>query len=128
LNREVFKEGWFLTGDIGKIDPDDHLYITGRKSTFINVAGLKVDPFEIERVLLSRSDIKECAVVGVMDQKSLEEKIKVYIVPEKKLSAIDIRQFSRERLAEYKVPREIEFVDELPKSPTGKVLLKYLIK
>jgi long-chain acyl-CoA synthetase len=128
LNRQIFRNGWFYTGDIGKTDADNHLYITGRKSTFINVGGLKVDPFEIERALLSHKDIKECAVVGILDQKNHEEKIKAYIVPENQISAQEVRAYSLERLADYKVPKEIEFVAELPKSATGKVLLKYLIK
>ena len=126
INKRVFRDGCFFTGDVGWMDPGNNLYITGRKSSFINVAGLKVDPSEIERVLLSNSSVRECAVVGVPG-KSCGEIIKAYVTAEGKVSIKELAKYCRERLADYKVPREIEFIVELPKSPTGKILRKYLI-
>ncbi|MCP4153819.1 MAG: long-chain fatty acid--CoA ligase, partial [bacterium] len=128
LNTRKFKDQWYYTGDIGHLDEEENLYITGRKSNFINVAGLKVDPFQVEQVLAAHNNIKECAVVGIMDEKKLEEKIKCYVVTEKDMTVQDVRKVCIEKLADYKVPREVEFVAQLPRSATGKVQLKYLIK
>lgn len=126
LNSRVFCNAGYLTGDIGCIDAMGHLYITGRRSTFINVAGLKVDPFEVESVLLSNSCVRECSVVGVPDRNS-GEIVRAYVVLDKDINMKDLRNYCKERLADYKVPREIEFCAALPKSPTGKVLRKYLV-
>ncbi|MCP4149440.1 MAG: long-chain fatty acid--CoA ligase, partial [bacterium] len=76
LNPGTFKNQWYYTGDIGHLDDEHNLYLTGRKSNFINVAGLKVDPFQVEQILLAHENIKECAVVGIMDEKKREERIK----------------------------------------------------
>lgn len=127
LNKQKFKNGWYLTGDIGYMDANGNIFITGRKSFFINVAGLKVDPFEVERMLLSNRCIKECAVVGKEDKTTNREIVKAFVVLEQEIDVKDIKGFCKEKLADYKVPREIEFVKELPKSPTGKILKKYLI-
>jgi long-chain acyl-CoA synthetase len=127
LNREQFREGWYFTKDIGRMDADGNVYITGRKSSFVNVAGLKVDPFEVERVLLSMDHIKECAVVGREDKRNSSEIVKAFVVIEKEIQVNDIKKFCKEKLADYKVPREIEVVEELPRSATGKILKKYLI-
>jgi long-chain acyl-CoA synthetase len=125
LNREVFNDGWFFTGDVGKLDDEGNLYVVGRKSSFINVAGLKVDPSEVENVLVLNDAVVECAVVGVPRQ-GVGETVKAYMVLQKDISRREIWSFCRERLADHKVPREIEFVPELPRSPTGKILKKYL--
>ncbi|MGD2084785.1 MAG: class I adenylate-forming enzyme family protein [Candidatus Aminicenantes bacterium] len=133
LNQEKFKEGWYYTGDIGWMDANDHIFITGRKIAFINVAGLKVDPFEVEGILLSIKGIKECAVVGKQDKTKHREMVKAFVVAdedkkqEKQLAVENIKKSCKDKLANYKVPEEIEFVDQLPKSPTGKILMKYLL-
>lgn len=127
LNKQKFKNGWYFTGDIGYMDANGNFFITGRKSFFINVGGLKVDPFEVEQVLSSNPCIKECAVVGNEDKTTNREIVKAFVVPEQEIDIKDIKRFCKEKLADYKVPRVIEFVKELPKSPTGKILKKYLI-
>jgi long-chain acyl-CoA synthetase len=127
LNKQKFKDGWYFTGDIGRMDTNGNIFITGRKIAFINVAGLKVDPFEVEGVLLSIDAIKECAVVGKEDKTTNREIVKAFVVVEKEIDVKDIKGLCKERLADYKVPRDIEFVKELPKSPTGKILVKYLL-
>lgn len=124
--KSAFKDGWYFTGDIGKFDNQGNLEITGRKSFFINVAGLKVDPFEVEQTIASFDQVKECAVVGIKT-KNNSEIIRAYLVTGITLNSEIIVKYCKERLADFKVPREIVFVEELPKSPTGKVLKKYLI-
>lgn len=127
LNKEKFRNGWYFTGDIGRMDAHGNIFITGRKIAFINVAGLKVDPFEVEEVLKSYHTVKECVVVGKLDKRSNQEIVKAFIVSKKTIPAKEIINYCKKRLADYKVPREIQFVKELPKSPTGKILMKYLI-
>jgi long-chain acyl-CoA synthetase len=129
LNNEKFRDGWYFTGDIGRMDSNGNIYITGRKIAFINVAGLKVDPFEVEGALLSIDAIKECAVVGKQDETKHREIVKAFVVidKEKEITVKNVKKACKERLADYKVPQEIEFVNELPKSPTGKILMKYLL-
>ena len=126
LNRATFRDGWFHTGDVGHFDDAGRLYITGRKSTFINVAGLKVDPFEVERALLASPKVRECAVVGT-PHPDCGEAVKAFVVPRDDVSRSELLALCRGHLAAYKVPRELVFLDELPRSPTGKVLRKYLI-
>jgi len=126
MSRTVFRGGWYFTGDLGCLDAAGNLTITGRKSSFINVAGLKVDPFDVELVLASNPVVKECAVVGA-PHKDCGEVVKAYLVLNETADPHEIALFCKKVLADYKVPREIVFVDELPKSPTGKVLKKYLV-
>ena len=128
LNQQAFRDGMFFTGDLGKIDAEGRLYITGRKKILIDTGGRKVDPIEIEDVLVSHSKIKEAVVVGVKGPFA-GEIVKAVIVlknaqdcPEQ-----EITSYCKERLAEFKVPKIIEFRDEIPKSPLGKILRKALV-
>lgn len=124
-SEQVIKDGWLYTGDVGKLDNNGNLYITGRKSAFINVAGLKVDPFEVEAAINQHPDITECAVVGI-EHPHNGEAVKAYVVCQDEISPADLRRFCKERLAEYKIPQDIAMIDQLPRNPTGKVLKKYL--
>jgi long-chain acyl-CoA synthetase len=128
LNQQAFKDGGFLTGDLGKIDETGHVYITGRKKILIDTGGRKVDPIEIEDVLLTHTRIKEAVVVGVKGAHA-GEIIKAVIVAEdlEQLVEQEIFVYCKQRLAEFKVPKIIEFRDEIPKSPLGKVLRKALV-
>lgn len=121
LSRKVFKDGWCYTGDLGKRDKNGYLYITGRRKNIINVAGLKVDPLEIEGLLLSFSKVKEVALIGVEDE-SLGEIVKAIVVLKEKSTEKEILDFCRGKLADYKIPRQIEFRDALPKNSMGKIL------
>lgn len=125
--RQCFKAGWFFTGDLGHLDEHGDLFITGRKKLLINVAGFKVDPLEVEAVLTRHPAVSEAVVVGVA-QGALGEKIKAVLVLREghSCSEREISGFIAERLADYKVPKWIEFVTEIPRSPLGKVLRKYL--
>ncbi|HEY9771467.1 MAG TPA: AMP-binding protein [Coleofasciculaceae cyanobacterium] len=128
LNQQTFKDRAFFTGDLGKIDESGHLYITGRKKILIDTGGRKVDPIEIEDVLITHANIKEAVVVGVKGFFA-GEIIKAVIVTEgsQQCDAKEISAYCKARLAEFKVPRIIEFREEIPKSPLGKILRKALV-
>lgn len=121
-------DGWLKTGDMAKIDSNGKIYIVDRKKDLIIVSGFNVYPNEVEEVLVSHPQIKEAAVIGVPSERS-GEVIKAFIVRENPdLSPKEIRQFCMESLTHYKIPREFEFCEALPKSAVGKVLRKALRK
>ena len=121
--------GWLLTGDMAKMDEDGYFYIVDRKKDVIIAGGYNIYPREVEEVLYEHPAVLEAAVVGVPD-KYRGETVKAFIVlkPEYKgkVTEKEIEQFCRERLAAYKVPKIIEFRDELPKSAVGKILRRVL--
>jgi long-chain acyl-CoA synthetase len=124
----VLKDGWFLTGDIAKIDGDGYFYVVDRKKDMINVGGFKVYPREVEDVLFEHPDVKEAGVVGIPDDFT-GEAVKAFVVlkdPSKKVSDQDIIEFCQNRLAKFKVPKKVEFVGDLPKTLIGKVLRRKL--
>jgi long-chain acyl-CoA synthetase len=128
LNQQVFKDGWFLTGDLGKKDEVGRLHITGRKKILIDTGGRKVDPLEVEDILITHPKIKEAVVVGIKGAFA-GEIVKAVIVQKEleKCEEQEISSFCKERLAEFKIPKVIEFRDEIPKSPLGKILRKDLV-
>ena len=126
-NRQVFQDGFFYTGDLGRFDAAGRLWITGRKRLFIEVAGNKVDPVEVEDVLAGHPMVREAVVVGVPSGVAGEETIKAVVVSEGPVDAKDLIRYCQGRLARYKVPLLVELRDEIPKSPLGKVLRKYLV-
>jgi long-chain acyl-CoA synthetase len=124
----VLEDGWFLTGDIAKMDPDGYFYIVDRKKDMINVGGLKVYPREVEDVLFEHPDIREAGVVGIPDAFS-GEAVKAFVVlkdPAKKLTEQEVIDFCLTKVAKFKAPRKVEFVNELPKTLIGKVLRRKL--
>jgi long-chain acyl-CoA synthetase len=124
----VLEDGWFLTGDIAKMDEDGYFYIVDRKKDMINVGGFKVYPREVEDVLFEHPDIKEAGVVGIPDEFS-GEVVKAFVVlkdPSKKLTEQEVIDFCMSRLAKFKVPKKVEFMQELPKTLIGKVLRRKL--
>lgn len=128
LNQQVFQDGWFFTGDLGKKDEIGRVYITGRKQIFIDTGGHKVDPLEIENILLTHHQVQEAVVVGIKGLYA-GEIIKAVIIPQNQevCDEKDILSYCKDKLADFKVPKIIEFRDEIPKSPLGKVLRKNLI-
>ncbi len=120
---QVFKDGWFLTKDIGRMDERGVFYLEGRLDDMINVRGEKVWPREVEKVLEDHPRVKEVAVVGVRED-YYGERVKAWVVLEagSSINERDLIEFCKEKLTMYKVPREIEFLDELPKSNLGKTL------
>ncbi|MFX0065203.1 MAG: long-chain fatty acid--CoA ligase [Candidatus Hermodarchaeota archaeon] len=121
------KEGYFLTGDIGYIDDDGYFFITGRKKNMIDVSGLKVYPREVEELIIEHPAVQEVAVIGV-PHKIRGEQVKAYIVlkDDETASEEEIIEFCKGRIARYKIPRKVSFIDELPKSAIGKVLHREL--
>jgi len=123
----VFTDDGFLrTGDMAKIDEKGFVYIIDRTKDMINVSGFNVYPNEIESVLASHPGILEAGVVGVEDEQSGETVKAVVVKKDPELSEDDIIAFCREQMTAYKVPRRIEFRDELPKTVVGKILRREL--
>lgn len=120
-NQQVFHQGFFRTGDIGYLDPDGNLYLTGRVGRVMNVSGTKVDPGEIELALESLPGVSGCRVDAAPDGHG-SEVIRACIAVRNgiTLSRRDVIERCRERLAEYKLPRIIEFVEDLPLTLSGK--------
>jgi long-chain acyl-CoA synthetase len=124
--RVMTKDGYFRTGDIGIMSPDGSTRIVDRKKDMILVSGFNVYPNEIEEVIASHPGVLECAVIGVADAKS-GEAVKAFIVKkEASLTAEDIIKFCQGQLTNYKVPKQIEFRTELPKTNVGKILRRQL--
>jgi len=118
----AFDGDWFKTGDLGFFDDDGYLFLVGRSREMINRGGEKITPREIDEVLLEHPAVVE-AVTFAVPHPTLGEDVAAAIVlrPHAKATTKDIRQFAMERLAEFKVPRQVLFLKELPKSATGKV-------
>jgi long-chain acyl-CoA synthetase len=119
-------EGWFRTGDIAVIQENGHIRIVDRVKDMVLVSGFNVYPNEIENVVYCHPDVVECAVVGVPEEKT-GEAVKLFVTTNNpELSGDELRQFCRKELTAYKVPRYVEFLDELPKSTVGKILRREL--
>jgi long-chain acyl-CoA synthetase len=119
-------DGWLLTGDIASMDEDGYIKILERKKDMILVSGFNVYPNEIEGVLATMPGIRECAIIGVPDENS-GEAVKAYIVvDDPAITAHAVTRFCREHLTPYKVPKQIEFCEELPKTNVGKILRRAL--
>ena len=119
-------DGFLKTGDIGFMDTKGYVEIVDRKKDMILVSGFNVFPNEIEEVVTGHPGVLEAAVVGVAHERS-GEAVKAYIVKKNPgLTADEIRDYCKEYLTDYKVPKFYEFRDELPKTPVGKILRKAL--
>jgi long-chain acyl-CoA synthetase len=127
LNEAAFPGGRYRTGDVGTLDAEGLLCLRGRTKLLIEVGGFKVDPIEVEDVLNHHPRVDEAIVVGVPSEIPGEEAVKAAVVSNSQLEEKELRVFCRERLANFKVPKVFEFRDEIPRSPLGKVLRKYLI-
>jgi long-chain acyl-CoA synthetase len=125
-SAKVLQDGWLRTGDVGVMDDDGYFKIVDRKKDMILVSGFNVYPNEVEEVISRHSGVREVAVIGVPDEKS-GEAVKAFVVKaDPALSEADVQAHCRESLAAYKIPRSVEFRDDLPKSPIGKILRKDL--
>ena len=123
---KVLVNGWLHTGDMAKMDEKGYFYIVDRKKDMILVSGFNVYPNEIEDVVALHPDVLECAAVGVPDEKS-GEAVKIVIVKKNpSLTAEAVKAHCKEQLTGYKMPRYVEFRDELPKSNVGKILRREL--
>ncbi len=119
-------EGWLHTGDVAVVTPEGYLKIVDRKKDMVVVSGFNVYPNEIEEVVVAHPDVLECAAVGIPDERT-GEALRVFVVPRHPgLTAEQLREFCRENLTGYKMPREFVFRAELPKSNVGKILRREL--
>jgi len=120
LTKEVLRDGWLYTGDLGYLDEDGYLYIAGRKKDVIITGGLTVYANEVEFIISEHPKVAEVAVIATPD-KLRGELVKAIISLKEECSAQEIINYCRRRLASYKVPRVIEFRKELPKTASGKI-------
>ncbi len=127
--EEAFKEGWFRTGDLGKLDGDGYLTIVGRRKEMIIASGFKVFPREVEEVIHTNPKVREVAVVGVPDPVR-GENVKAFVVLKDGESATpqEMEAYCRKVLASFKVPRTYEFVSSIPRTPSGKILNRLLAR
>jgi acyl-CoA synthetase (AMP-forming)/AMP-acid ligase II len=123
----VFKNGGMMTGDLGRIGDNGHLYITGRIKFIVEVSGMKVDPIEVEDVLMAHPAVADAVVVGVPDPRTGEQRLKAVVVKRTEETADNIIKFSRTRLTPHKVPALLEFREQIPRNGAGKVLRSQLI-
>ncbi len=124
---EAIRNGWFHTGDIGRVDENGYFYIVDRLKDMVNVGGLKIYPVEVENTIYQHPAVEEVAVYGIPD-KLMGEQVCVNIVCKAGHETTDteIITFCRQQLADYKIPGRVNFVESLPKSPTGKILKRVL--
>jgi long-chain acyl-CoA synthetase len=125
--REIEGKRFFLTGDVGHIDPEGYIIITDRKKDLILVGGFNCYPREVEEVLYTHPRIANVAVVGIPDPRSGESvKAFIQLLPGETVTEAEIMEFCKDKLAGYKRPKSVEFRESLPTSPVGKVLRRVL--
>jgi long-chain acyl-CoA synthetase len=123
----AFRNGWFHTGDIGYRDADGYYFIVDRKSDMIIRGGENIYPREIDEVLYQHPQVAAAAVIGVPDELYGEEVAAVVVLkPDAKTSEQEVIDFCKARLADYKCPKTVRFVEDIPKGPTGKLLKREL--
>jgi long-chain acyl-CoA synthetase len=127
VNRQAFREGYFFTGDLGKLDAQGRLYLQGRIKFLINKGGFKIDPREVELLLEGHPGVAEVAVVGVTTAYG-DEKVKAVVVLRAPSTESELAEYCRGKIADFKIPSVIEFRDALPKSPTGKIRRPLLVQ
>jgi 4-coumarate--CoA ligase len=123
----MIRDGWLRTGDLGVVDADGYLAIRDRLKELIKVKGFQVAPAEVEAELLSLPGVADCAVIGVPDDDAGERPLAFLVrQPGSDLSADDVLAALKPRLASYKLPIRVEFIDAIPKSASGKILRRVL--
>ncbi len=123
-----FDDGFLRTGDVGYMDENGYVFLVDRQKDIILVSGFNVYPNEIEEVISQHPGVREVAAIGVPHERT-GEAVKLYVEPkDPNLSAEELIKFAKQFLTSYKVPRLVEFREELPKSNVGKILRKELRK
>jgi len=127
--KTITPDGWLRTGDIARMDQDGYFQIVDRLKDIIIVSGFNVVPREVEEVLFQHPNVQEAVVAGVPDRMR-GESVKAYVVlkPGTAATPEEIIEFCKERLAPYKVPRQVEFRSELPRTMVGKLLRRVLVE
>jgi acyl-CoA synthetase (AMP-forming)/AMP-acid ligase II len=120
-------DGWLHTGDLGRIDDDGYVFLVDRLKELIKVKGYQVAPAELEAVLSAHPAVADAAVVGVPDERA-GELAKAFVVAHGRLDPDELKAYVAERVAPYKRLHEVEHVQGLPKSPTGKLLRRVLLE
>ncbi len=124
--KVLTEDGWLKTGDIVKVNQEGLIQIIDRKKDMINISGLKVYPNEVEEVLLSHKDVKEAAVVPAKDNTGTEI-VKAFVIKNtESLNEEELRTYCKKHLAPYKIPKQVQFISEIPKSVIGKPLRRFL--
>ena len=121
----ITEDGWFRTGDIGRVDEEGYIFVEDRLKDMIITGGENVYSIEVERVIAEHPAVSEVAVIGVPDER-WGESVKAVVSLEGEVTEAEIIAYARERLAAYKCPKTVDVVDELPRNPTGKILKKDL--
>ena len=121
-NAEAFTDGWFRTGDLGRLDDDGYLFLEGRIKEIVNRGGEKISPREIDEALLAHPDVAQAVAFAVPHPKLGEDLAAAVVAADgRRPTPEELRQFVAERVAAFKVPRKVLIVDEIPKGPTGKL-------
>ncbi len=122
-----FTDGWFHTGDLAKIDEEGYFYIVERKKDMLITGGENVYPAEVEDVIISHPKVAEVGVIGMPDEK-WGESVRAVVVPlpNQTLTAEEIQEYCKGKIAKYKIPKSVVFVDQLPRNPAGKILKRIL--
>ncbi len=124
---EVFKNGWFHSGDLGEMDEEGYITIVDRKKDIINTGGISVASREVEEVIYQLKEVSEVAVIGITDDYWIEAITAIVVLKDDhKLKKEDIMTYCHEELSQFKSPKQVYFTDALPKNPSGKVLKKDL--
>jgi long-chain acyl-CoA synthetase len=125
--KETVKDGWLHTGDIAYMDEEDFIYIVDRKKDMINRGGENIYPREVEMAIEALPQVKDVAVIGIPDE-ALGEKVKAFITLTEPgaLTEEGVKNYLSEKIAKYKIPEVVEFIADLPRNPTGKILKKEL--
>ena len=125
--KEAIKDGWLHTGDMAYMDEEGFIYIVDRKKDMINRGGENIYPREVEIALESNPKIRDVAVIGTPDE-ALGERVKAFIIPTEPgaLTEEEVKEYLKDKLARYKIPEVIEFVEDLPRTMTGKIMKKEL--
>lgn len=128
-SEEAVRNGWLYTGDVVKMDEDGYFYVVDRKKDIIIVKGFNVSPTEIEKVISTHEKVQDSAVIGIPHEYRGEE-IKAYVIVKagETLGKDELKSYIKDKLASFKLPRSIEFVEELPKNVMGKLLRRVLLE
>ena len=121
-NQESFRHGWFYTGDLGRIDADGYLFLTGRTKEILNRGGEKISPREVDEILMTHPAVRQCLTFALPDSQ-LGEEVGVVVVrrDDASVEEAELQHFVAARLADFKVPRRVFFRDDIPTGSTGKL-------